>query len=64
MAEGGVKAQHDAYYDLKIHSGDTLSDEYVQHAQQTVRQQLALGGYRLADWLMGVFGKKATLESE
>lgn len=57
IQEGGDKAHHNAYYDLKMKSGDTLTDEYVEQAQKLVKQQIALGGYRLADWFMALYGK-------
>lgn len=57
IEEGGEKAHHNAYYDLKMKSGDTLTDEYVEQAQDLVKKQFALGGYRLADWFINLYGK-------
>ena len=60
--EGGEKARTSAYWNQKIKSGDTLSDQYVTQGQNMARKQLALGGYRLADWLMEIYGKKLDFE--
>lgn len=59
VQEGGQKAKEQAYWNRQIDSGDTLPDEYVEQAQDLVRKQFALGGYRLADYLVGVLGAKS-----
>ena len=58
----GKKAKSSAYYDLKISSGDTLTDEYVEQARLTIREEIALGGYRLADWLVHNLGARSPAE--
>lgn len=37
IKEGGDKARSSAYWNLKIKSGDTLSDQYVSQAQNMAR---------------------------
>ena len=58
----GKKAKKDVYQDLNLHSGDKITDEYLAQAQLIVREELALGGYRLADWLVLHLGKSTPTE--
>ena len=64
--EIGHKARTDAYGDLSFPTGSTLTEEYVAKAQETVKSEMALGGYRLADWLVQNlgFGEEADLVSQ
>lgn len=58
VIEGGEKALSSAYENQELKSGDTITDEYLEQSQKMVQRQIALGGYRLADWLVTVLGAK------
>mmetsp|Transcript_14691 Transcript_14691/g.16404 ORF Transcript_14691/g.16404 Transcript_14691/m.16404 type:complete len:308 (-) Transcript_14691:44-967(-) len=49
--ESGKLALEIAYGNLEFHSGDTITEEYDTLARETIDQQLALGGLRLANAL-------------
>lgn len=48
--ESFMLAKDYAYYGIKV--GDTPSPQYIAEARQIVMKQIALGGYRLADFLI------------
>jgi hypothetical protein len=55
LEESHEYAIHFAYDDLKLQSGDKITDEYLETARDVVNHQLAVAGYRLADFLIDMF---------
>jgi len=56
IEESRMYALHIVYDNLNLQSGDTLTEEYIERAKEFVDHQIALGGYRLADALVAIFG--------
>lgn len=54
----GVKGKDNRGRDIFLQSGDELTDTYLQQAQDVVRRQLTLSGYRLANMLNEIFSEK------
>ena len=55
----GVNEIKEDGYEKWIRSNDEPSDLYLQNGQKVVKERLALAGYRLAEILNDLFGKKS-----